>query len=127
MSDVKVVNGLPELKMIYPEPPELKEEENIFLFLTDIGKPVLDLAVSCMATVAGRRGSWGYISENEFVKVSQDGTLRVADASVVVDALPILQKHGLLKLLKNKADGLVYIEPSVELADMVNRSMHCVI
>ena len=127
MSDIKIVSGLPELKMRYPEPPKLKEKENIFLFLTYTGSFKLDLAISFITTVVARRGSWGYVSKNDFEAASQDGKLRVADVSTIVDVLPVLQKHGFLELLKNEADGLVYIKPSVELAEMVNESLHHVI
>jgi hypothetical protein len=127
MSDIKIVSGLPELKMRYPEPPKLKEKENIFLFLTYTGSFKLDLAISFITTVVARRGSWGYVLKDDFESASQDGALRVADVSTVVNMLPVLQEIGLLELLQNDADGLVYIKPSVELAEMVEKSLYYVI
>ena len=123
----KVMSGLPKLKMRYPEPPRLKGKENIFLFSTYLGNPILELAASCMATVAGRRGFWGDISKDDFVNASQDGTLRLADTSIIMNVLPVLQKIGLLELLQNDVDGLIYIKPSVELAEMVEKSLYYVI
>jgi hypothetical protein len=120
---IRFVDGLPKLEEVYPEPPKMQKGNDIFLFLTGAGYFTLDIAISCIATVAAKKGSWGYISEGEFEKAASEGTGKIADISGIIDVLSDLRDVRLLELLKNKVDGLVYIKPSVELARTIVSSM----
>jgi hypothetical protein len=118
----RYVKNLPELKGVYPKFPKISEGQNIMVSLTCTGDPVKDLVIGYIITVVARKGSWGPIPGEDFLKVSQDGLLKLNDTGLIINALGMLQKDRLVDLVLSAVDGLTYILPSVELAEMAYKS-----
>ena len=118
----RYIKNLPELKGVYPEFPKISEGQNIMVSLTCTGDPVKDLVIGYIITVVARNGFWGPVPGEDFLKVSQDGLLKLNDTGPIINALGMLQKDRLVDLVLSEVDGLTYILPSVELAEMAHKS-----